>query len=222
LEKYTRIFTQPLMDLIYTEADEIGIADVGDIIGLFRGETSEQAMKNLRRLSLKLKIILSKLPDFLTDYGDVFLSLAYFKDQFDAITPRIDRFLQKVEQLKQDDVSRGDQQVLATLDFVEIGLTEIMDHIGERIRTFDKHTSSMWENLNVDSFRKVKVLIESNHSTIGGMLCGLSIKMNGYEEKFQDQQPSNQAVVDYIGAYVKPGIDRIKFIERSARLAEAR
>ena len=54
------------------------------------------------------------------------------------------------------------------------------------------------------------------------MLCGLNIKMNGYEEKFHDQKPSDQTVADYIAAYIKPGIDRIKFIERSSRLAEAR
>ncbi len=80
----------------------------------------------------------------------------------------------------------------------------------------------MWSNLNVDSFCKVKVLIESNHATVGGMLCGLNIKMDGFEEKFQNHAPSNQAAADYIAAYVNPGIERIQYIEKSARLAETR
>jgi hypothetical protein len=222
LDKYMRDFTRPLMDMIHTDENDLGLAEVGDIIGLFQGEDKKQAIQNLRRLSSKLRIILSKLPDFLTDYGDVFLSLAYFKDQFEAVAPRIDRFLRKIKKMKQDDMIGGDPQISAMLEYVESGLYETMSHIADRIQAFDKHSAKMWENLNMESFRKVKVIIESNHSTIGGMLCGLNIKMNGYEEKFREQSPSNQAVADYIAAYIKPGIDRIKYIERSSRLNEAR
>jgi len=222
LDVYMRDFTRPLMDLIYTDGDEMGLAGVGDIVKLFRGQDNAQAIQNLNRLSQKLKIFLSKIPDFLADYGDVFLSLAYFKNQFEVIAPRIDRFLRKVQELKQDTMICGDLQTGETLDFVETGLYETMSHIADRIQSFDRHTAKMWENLNMKSFRKVKVMIESNHSTIGGMLCGLNIKMNGYEENFGEHCPSNQAVADYIAAYVKPGIDRIKYIERSSRLNEAR
>jgi len=223
LDRYMRTFTQPLMDLVYTEADKIGVADVGDLIGLFRGEGgSDNALQNLKNLSLKLKIILSKLPAFLTDYGDVFLSLAYFKDQFDAIAPRNNQFLRKVEEMKRDDTVNGDPAIVGMLGSVEIELREIMAHITSRIDSFDKHTATMWQNLNVNSFHKVKILIESNHSTIGGMLCGLHIKMNGYEELVLDHNPSTRAVADYIAAYIRPGIERIKNIEHSARFAKAR
>lgn len=172
LDKYMRVFTKPLMDLVYTEADRIGIADVGDLIGVLQGEGGGAgALQNLRKLSLKLKIILSKLPDFLNDYGDVFLSLAYFKDQFDAIVPRIEQFNQKVEQIKRDDIINSNAAIMSLLESVESELNEITAHVASRIKGFDKHTATMWENLNVDSFHKVKLLIESNHSTIGGMLC---------------------------------------------------
>jgi len=222
LDKYMRVFTQPLMKLMSTEVDEIGIVGTGDITSLLKDGGSEKKLHNLKQLSVKLKIILSALPDFLTDYGDVFLSLAYFKDQFDAIEPRIERFLQKVEEMKHNDATSRDRQIMETLDFVETGLNEIMGFISGRIKNFDRHAETMWENLNVDSFRKVKALIESNHAMIGGMLCGLFIKMNSYEEQFGDYSPSDRAVADYVKAYIKPGIARIKYIERTSRLAEAR
>ena len=79
----------------------------------------------------------------------------------------------------------------------------------------------MWDDLNVESFRKTKLMIESYHGTIGGMLCSLQIKMNDFEERFKDREASNQQIADYMVAYIKPGMDRIKNIERAARFAEA-
>ncbi len=133
LDKYMVDFTRPLMDLIYTEAEQMGLADVNEIIGLFRGEGSKHAMENLKQLSKKLKIIMSKSPEFLIDYGDVFLSLAYFKDQFEAIKPRIARFLETVEQIKKDDAIKSDPKVMKTMEFVEIGLKEAVYHVAERL-----------------------------------------------------------------------------------------
>jgi hypothetical protein len=222
LDKYMRVFTRPLMKLMSANVEEVGTIDPDDVTGMLKDRRGEKELGNLKRLSKKLKIILSKLPDFLTDYGDVFLSLAYFKDQFAAVTPQVNRFLLKIEEMRHNDATSRDPQIMETLEFVETGLIEIMEHISGRIGNFDRHTESMWDDLNVDSFRKVKVLIESNHAMIGGMLCGLYIKMQNFEDKFGAYSPSDRAVVDYIAAYIKPGIARIKFIERSARFAEQR
>lgn len=256
LDKYMRVFTKPLMDLISgpgesivdldtvgdenamlrivgeapddeldlsaSATDDVNGDGIDDINDLFQGKDRKQSIRNMKQISKKLKIILPELPDFLTDYGDVFLSLAYFKDQYDAIATRIGRFLQKVEQIKYDDIAISNAETMAMLESVKYELKEILIHIAARLETFDQHTSSMWENLNGDSFRKVKILIESNHSTIGGMLCGLHIKMEGYEELCHDQIPSNHVIVDYIAAYIYPGIERIKNIERSSRFVELR
>ena len=222
LDRYMKVFTRPLMDLIYSQDEQSGLSNISDLIASFNSSDNRAARENLNRLAGKLKIILTKLPAFLTDYGDVFLSLAYFKDQFDQMVPRLEALLVRMEELKRDEIFRNDPQVAALLTNVSEELNEIMAHIAGRIESFDKHTASMWQNLSEDTFRKVKIMIESNHGTIGGMLCGLYVKIQGYEDKFSGSDPSNQALADYIAAYIKPGIDRIRSIERSARLAEQR
>ncbi|MEX2615339.1 MAG: hypothetical protein WD767_04510 [Alphaproteobacteria bacterium] len=222
LDRYMRVFTRPLMDLIYSQDEQIGLASISDLIASFNRGDNRTARENLNRLAGRLKIILAKLPAFLTDYGDVFLSLAYFKDQFDRLVPRLDALLRRIEELKRDEICRSDRHLKDMLTNVSLDLNEIMAHIAGRIQSFDKHTESMWQNLSEETFRKVKIMIESNHGTIGGMLCGLYVKIQGYEEKFGESETSNQVLVDYITAYIKPGIDRIKSIERSARLAEHR
>jgi len=222
LDRYMRVFTRPLMDLIYSKEEQSGMSNIGDLIASFNKGDNRTARDNLNRLAGKLKIILAKLPAFLTDYGDVFLSLAYFKDQFDQLVPRLDGLLSRIEELKRDEMCRNDRHLKEMLTNVSQELKDIMAHISGRIASFDDHTATMWQNLSEDTFRKVKIMIESNHGTIGGMLCGLYVKIQGYEDKFGETESSNQVLADYISAYIKPGIDRIKSIERSARLAEHR
>jgi len=63
------------------------------------------------------------------------------------------------------------------------------------------------------------MLIESNHATIGGMLCGLQIKMDGFFERFHEKDATSRQIADYVAMNIKPGIDRIKNIDRSAHYA---
>lgn len=223
LEKYMRVFTRPLMALIYAEDDDVGAGDIGQLIEMFREEDNARALNNLKRLSRKLQIILAQLPAFLTDYGDVFLSLAYFKDYYDEVSRKAERFRKKLAALRDEESLRSDEGLMATVDFVEEELDSVLASVGERIATFDKHSATLWENLTESSFQKVKVLIESNHSTIGGMLCGLHIKMSGFEDRFVKGTPvAPRQFADFVIADVKPGIDRIRNIERAAHYANAR
>ena len=219
LNRYMRVFTRPLIDIVYSNSEEIGISDIGDLIGSFRDQDNKAALENLKKLSSQLKVILSQLPAFLTDYGDVFLSLAYFKDRFDDISGKAEFFLDKVTEVKADSSLREVSQIMDAVLSTEAELNELMSGIGGRIESFDKHTATMWENLTSDSFRKVKLLIESNHATIGGMLCGLQIKMDGFHEEFHEKEATTRRVADYVIQNIKPGIDRNNNIARSSHYA---
>ena len=215
LNRYMRDFTRPLTNLIFSDGDNVGINDISDLVGIFREQNNKVALDNLKRLSAKLKVILNQLPAFLADYGDVFLSLAYFKDRFDAISPMSEFFLASLGKLKHDDTLKNDPQIVAAFSTVEEELNDILVEISGRLQTFDNHSAAMWEDLTAESFRKVKLLIESNHATVGGMLCGLEIKMAGFYER----EATNREVADHIVSNIRPGIDRIKSIEKSAHYA---
>lgn len=219
LNRYMKDFTRPLIRLIFSDGDNIGINDISDIVGIFRDQNNKAALENLKRLSTKLKVILSQLPAFLTDYGDVFLSLAYFKDRFDEISSMSEFFLTSLAKLKHDDTLKSDPQILAAINAVEGELNDIMTAISGRFETFDKHSATLWEDLTEKSFRSVKLLIESNHAAVGGMLCGLQIKMAGFHERFYKKEATNRQLADFIVSNIRPGIDRIKNIERSSHYA---
>lgn len=219
LNRYMKVFTRPLIDIVYSDNEGTGISDIGDLVSSFRDRNNKAAIENLRKLSTQLKVILGQLPAFLTDYGDVFLSLAYFKDCFDDISAKTEFFLDKLALVKTDASLSEVSHIMNTVTSVEAELNELMSGIAGRIESFDNHTETMWENLNSDSFRKVKLLIESNHATIGGMLCGLQIKLDGFHDEFYMKEATTRRIADYVAQNVKPGIDRINNIARSSHYA---
>ena len=78
LTDYMRTFTGPLINQVYGDS-EVKVEGYGDLIGLFRTADPEQARSNLQSIADKLKIRLEAVPQFLEDFGDIFLSLSYYK-----------------------------------------------------------------------------------------------------------------------------------------------
>jgi len=225
LDRYMRVFTRPLIDIINVECKDIVINDIGSLVSIFGNQNNVIALGNLKRLSVKLKVILEKLPIFLKDYGDVILSLAYFRECYDEIASKTEFFFEKLTELKRDKSLLYDPQIASVIEMVDeiaAELNDIMKAVGERFETVNKHTESMWKDLTPERFGDVKRLIESNHSTIGGVLCGLQIKMDGFYDQFYGKEVSNRKVSDYVVSYIKPGLDRIRSIERASHYANQR
>jgi len=78
LTKYMIKFTRPLIREIYG-AKKLDIESFNDVLALFRDPDEIKARTRLEILAVKLKLQLSEVPRFLEDYGDVFLSLSYYR-----------------------------------------------------------------------------------------------------------------------------------------------
>jgi hypothetical protein len=92
LTEAMRSFTRPLLEFVYGRADQ-RIADVSDILQMLSSPNQAEALKNQHTLASRLRISLHDLPTFLEDYGDIFLSLAYFRQCLDHVVPDVLRFL---------------------------------------------------------------------------------------------------------------------------------
>ena len=42
----------------------------------------------------------------------------------------------------------------------------------------------MWRDLTAERFRKIEALISRYHTSIGGVLCALSVKMSAWTSQF--------------------------------------
>ena len=216
LTDYMRQFTRPLILQIYGSED-INIHDFGDVIALFREPDIQKAREKLKVMAAKLEIRLEDVPKFLEDYGDIFLSLSYYRQCLDQITPAITDFLDTLEEIRANWQLRNDMNLMRTGEKVEATINGLMANITGRFENFDRSTKDMWNNISAERFRKVEKLIQSYHTTIGGVLCALSVKMYAWAELFPTKDaggPVRRA--EFLMSEMKQGIENIQQIEDSA------
>ncbi|MCG8510122.1 MAG: hypothetical protein MI741_12915 [Rhodospirillales bacterium] len=216
LTAYMKDFTRPLILQIYGD-DDMEIQDFSDVVALFRDPDVKKAREKLELMAKRLDIKLCEVPQFLEDYGDIFLSLSYYRQCLDEIEPIISQFLEGMEDLRSNWQLRHDRNLMNSCDEIENVINELTAAITGRFENFDRSTKSMWDNLSADRFRKVKGLIESYHTTIGGVLCSLSVKMDAWARLFPRKEAGGPVRRgEFIMSEIKQGIENIQKIEDSA------
>jgi hypothetical protein len=216
LTRYMRVFTRPLIERIYGEGD-VEIESVEDLTRMITHPNLDNIRLKLRLMAERLEIDLAALPNFLEEYGDIFLSLAYFRKCLDEIVPDIQTFINWMEEIRSSSEVRRDYRTGRTLDEVGSDLTEISTSITGRFECFDNRSRSFWDNLSAQTFYEIRSLITNHHVTIGGVLCGLAVKMNLWKARFaRVNNPSSR--LEFLKSEILPGLSHIKEIERSARM----
>ncbi|HYC05853.1 MAG TPA: hypothetical protein VED40_21345 [Azospirillaceae bacterium] len=215
LTAYMRDFTQPLLQQVYGSEDR-QIGDISDIMQLLAKPDRAEALRNLTLLSGKLRVKLQDIPTFLEEYGEIFLSLAYFRACLDGLVPEVQRFSAWLaEGLKNDMVAR-DRTIIRQMREVQQTLSNITTSITGRFEAFDRRSKDFWNDISADSFRAVRAQIESHHVTIGGVLCGLAVKTALWKERFPQGGGAPMKRVEFVRSEIVPGLDHINRIEKSA------
>jgi hypothetical protein len=217
LTHYMKTFTEPLMRQVYGGANS-EVQDFDELIAMFERPNKAEALRNLRKIAERLQIELIEVPRFLEDYGDVFLSLAYFKEHLDNLVPRISAFLDGAKGMQSNFQLRNDPRFMSSCAYLDERLSAIITSITGRFESFNQHTAHMWHNITAESFRKVRDLITAHHTTVGGVLCGLSVKMRHWDQRFGKLKGDGAILsrAEFITSEMRQGIEKIQRIEESA------
>ena len=215
LTRYMTEFTRPLIQQIYGSA-ETSINDVNDLISMFSRPDKAEALKNLRRMADKLEIEMEEVPTFLEDYGDIFMSLAYFREALDELVPMITEFTESLAELRGNYQLQQDRRFITTAESIEKTFNDIITSITGRFESFDRHSRNFWNNITAESFRKVKIHISAHHTTVGGVLCGLKVKMSAWADRFSDDRGGPIQRSDFIMSEIRQGVEAISRIEAAA------
>jgi hypothetical protein len=169
----------------------------------------------------RLEIKIQDIPKFLEDYGDIFLSLAYYKQCLDHIEPIVGVFMEWTEDLCRNRQVQQDSKLMETCRTIQAMLNGLMFSLNSRFDNFDTSTKDMWKNVSAARFREVERTIKGYHTTIGGVLCSLTVKLETWAKLFPHKKsggPSKRS--EFIMSEMRRGIDKIQKIEDSApRLA---
>jgi len=215
LSSYMKSFTRPLMMQIYGD-EGAKIERLEDVVALFRDPDLQKARHRLTVMASKLGIEISTIPRFLEDYADIFLSLSYYKQCLDRVTPQIHQFFESLADLRKSMQMRSNTQLMAACKEIENAFTALLISVTGRLESFNRHTKDMWENLSAERFRKIEALIKTFHTMMGGILCALTVKMDAWIELFPNPRagaPGRRA--DFILGDLRNGMQRIREIEKS-------
>lgn len=213
LSTYMTDFTRPLVKQIYGSED-MDIQTFEDVVQLFRDPDVKKALERLNMMADKLGIKVEELPRFLEDYGDIFMSLSYYRRCMDSVSPIIDEFLWAIPDLRKNFTLKSDPTLQTTIDMLENKVYTLNTQIRARFESFDNETQDMWEDLSAEKFRQLQKVIKSYHITLGGVLCALSVKLDAWHYLFPQKNAGGpQRRAEFIMTEMRQGMDKIKQLD---------
>ena len=221
LNSYMMTFTRPLVTAIFGSTDA-SMNSFDDVLGILRNPDIKKVRENLGQIAKTLSLEIMEIPKFLEDFADISLSLSYYRQCLNSIMPAIDSFLAATKELKGNFQLKNDNNVMQTIILIEKVINNLLTNITGQFESFDRSTNDLWQNLSAERFRKVEALIKSYHTSIGGVLCALSVKMDAWSKLFPNPNaggPMRRA--EFVMTEMKQGIEKIKAIKNDAPVGVA-
>jgi len=221
LTPYMAAFTRPLLQEIFGKAD-VEVDSFDGMLDIFRNPDVRKVQERLELMSQKLGIGVLEIPNFLEDYADIFLSLSYYRQCLDAIVPTIDDFMESMDDFNNYLQLRNDEKLINSCRKIREKLNESLSAISGRFESFERSTHDMWNNLSAERFRKLEKHIKGYHTSTGGVLCALSVKMDAWNHKFPVKKAGSPVRrAEFVMADMLQGMDRIEKIDVSTQLLSA-
>ena len=214
LTTFMRDFTRPLITRIYgSNADVTG--DLSQIVDMLASPDRATAIRALKTLAEELEISITEVPAFLKQYGDVFLSLSYYRQCLTELTQGIPEFLRWMEDIRDTSQIRSDPAKGRMMDVIRNDLIQVARSIGRRFDAFDAFSKTFWEEVSAESFRMFGATVTAQHVGIGAMLCGLTVKMLLWRERFPNGAGLPMRRIEFLSSEILPGLENIKAVQNT-------
>jgi hypothetical protein len=175
---YMRAFTAPVLKRVYGSANT-NIDDFDDLLDRFAYPDTKRAAANLREIAADLGIPLASLPGWLEELGDVFMSVAYYKECHGRVLPRLTAFIKAMDQFFAANGGAG--HVPEQRKEMRRQLITASTFVTRRIEAFDRLSQTMWDQVSAERCHAIAQSITQHHTTLGGMLSGLVVKANHWD-----------------------------------------
>jgi len=167
--------------------------------------------ENLTNLADRLEINIDQLPKFLENLADIHLSVAYYQSCYNAVVKDYDQLSALVARLiHSDNVFKHNNELLMKYDHFEDAMWTANSFIQEQLKLFEVQTRDFWSNVSPGQFNEIEKRVKSNHVRIGGILCGIKVKMDTWCERFPSPETARPSrVAEFIMSELTEGIGNI-------------
>ncbi|WP_420402821.1 hypothetical protein [Nisaea sp.] len=215
LQPHMRNLTRPLVQYVFG-ANEIELDDPQAIREILDQAEGIAVRMRLERLAASLQTSTDNLPEMLEDYGDVFLSLGFYKQHVSDLVPRIGLLQDWIDEARRPAHIGNDPVMGPALEKTVSVLGALSKSLTTRFRNFDTKTQIRWERVTVSTFNQVRTLISDHQASLAAVLCGLLVKVYEWEQRFPGGGGSLERRAEFVMADLRSGLDRLAAIERKA------
>jgi hypothetical protein len=208
LSSYMAHFTRPLVAEIFGR--DTATAEFRDILGLFRADNAESVRARLATMAERLGIPIDAIPKFLEDYGDIFMSLSYYRQCLDQLLPQVQSFMDGIAMVRANRQLSQDHALMNMIGMIEATINGRLSSITGKIESFERSTNDMWRDLTAEKFKKIETLVAHYHTSIGGALCALSVKMSAWTDQFPNSSGGVGRRAAFIMSDMRQGIEHIQ------------
>ena len=212
LSTYMQAFTKPLLAAMYgTHYDHP--RDFRQILKLLSDPDDAVTRQRLYDIVNQLNIGLKALPDFLERYGDVYLSLAYYKQCLDLNKPYLEEIHRTIGEIRKCAQFKSDEFLHKSCDIVGHKLITIAGEVTHILDVFEARTADMWEDISAAKYHANSKLVLDYQTKIGGALCALTVKAAAWAEMFPRGEASSiYQRANFIGSELKVGLESVERI----------
>lgn len=215
LSDYMHVFTKPLIGAVYGDAVKT-TGSYQDMLKLFMSPDQGVAKKNLHSLAMLLNVRIIDIPSFLQDYGDVYLSLAYYQHCVDDNVETTAEFFNWLHELQRDPAVRANGEFNKVSKVVEGVIKNTTGEVRHTLEMFENRTSDMWDKPTAEKFRAMTQLIGEYQCQIGGALCAITVKLDAWARQFRFKGAGGvQRRVEFIMNEMRYGLEQIQRINYS-------
>jgi len=208
LSAYMATFTRPLVAEIFSRDTEG--SQFRDVVGMFRAENAEAVRGRLGKMADRLGIPIEAIPKFLEDYGDIFMSLSYYRHCLDELLPQVQNFMDGIAMVRASHQLAQDRSLMGVIDMIEEMINGKLANITGKIESFERSTNDMWRNLSGERFQRIEALISGYHTSIGGSLCAMSVKMAAWTDQFPNATGGVGRRAAFIMSDMRQGIELLQ------------
>lgn len=212
LGRYMQHFTRPLIRRIYGQGEESAICDLSDIMSQLSGPDRNKVVGQLQAMADCLNIEITTVPKFLEDYGDMFLSVSYFRQCLESVAADLDKFIPWVDELSTSSAVETAPNTKSQLVEITRRFARLTVSVNERFAAFDKESKKFWTNLNADSFKRLQAFITGEHVFLGTVLCSMVVKLDMWKFRFPNGAGGPMKRLDFIKSEIVPGLERISTV----------
>ena len=165
-------------------------------------------------MARQLHIEMMAVPAFLENYGDILLSLAFYKQCLDEVTPIVTEFLGTMDVVRANQMLSRQEDLMKICAAVEGEVNELTSTIAQRFQELDQVSRDICNNDPGQGFKDLEANVRKHHHNIGGVLCGLTVKMGIWEEMFPEKESASPSqIADFIKFHMKQGLETMREVQ---------